>query len=366
MVHKLDKKTSFTRKRATAFASIVALVVGTVVPVSSVQAAQLEDRQLTLESSAASATTGHNYSFTIATSDSVAEIQFEYCANNPFPGQSCTAPSGLDVSNVTLDAQSHGGTNDFTIDGTNTTTNEIVIERTAESISSGTTVTFDFGNAVNPDSPNSEFFVRLYTYSDDGVTKVDDGGLAFSTAETVDVTARVEENLLFCIHATGASCGTPGDTSLDLGVLSTSSERTAQHQSVVATNALHGFTIQYAGTTLTHSNGTDTINAIGATGTDSSPGNEQFGMNISVNSGSGVTLDGDYSGTDCNASTCYAFVDGATVQDGGDSTTTNTIASSTDPVGNNLFDITYLGNVNSTTPTGVYSTTVTYVATATF
>lgn len=366
---KLLFKKLLAHRRLVVFSSIVALVLGTVTPFS-VQAAQLEDRQLTLESSAANATTGHNFSFTIATTDNVAEIQFEYCANNPFPGETCTAPSGLDVSAVTLDSQSgHGGTN-FTIDDTNTTTNKIVIDRTAESISSGTTITFDFSNAVNPDSSNTEYFTRLYTYSDDGTTLVDDGGLAFSTAETIDVTARVEENLIFCVFETGQSCGTPGNTTVDLGVLTTSTDRTSGHRAIVATNALHGFTIQYAGTTLTHSNGTDTISAIGATGTASNPGSEQFGLRIGLDNtpSNPSTLDPDYSNSDCGDGTeaCYAFVDGATVEDGGDSTTNNTLASATGPVDQNNFDLTFLGNVNATTPTGIYSTTVTYVATATF
>ncbi len=355
-------KNPFTRKRLMVFSSIAALVAGTVAPMS-VQAAQLESRELTLEDSAASATTGHNYSFTIPTADDVAEIRFEYCNNNPFPGESCTAPSGLDVSSVTLDNQS--GETGFSIDSTNTTTNEIVIDRTAEAVTADTAVEYDFGSADNPDSANAEFFVRMYTYSDDGSTLVDDGGLAFSTAETVDVTARVEENLVFCIYGSASdNCDNPGDTTVDLGVLEINNETTASHRAEVTTNALNGFTVQYAGTTLTHSNGSDTIEAITGTGEASNPsgGVEQFGMNISIaNSPStSASLDADYSGSN------YAFVNNASVTDGGDNTADNTIASRSGAVDTNEFNIEYLGNVNTTTETGVYSTTVTYVATSTF
>lgn len=372
---KISLKKPLAHSRLVVFSSIVALILGTITPLS-VQAAQLDNRELTLESSAAGATTGHNYSFVIATSGDVGEMQFEYCNNNPFPGQSCTAPSGLDVSGVTIDGSvlinGTAATNSYSIDSTNTTTNKIVIDTaTANTLSAGDVVEVDFDGAINPDSSNTEYFTRLYTYqSDAGSTLVDDGGLAFSTAETIDVTARVEENLIFCVFETGQSCGTPGNTTVDLGVLTTSTDRTSGHRAIVATNALHGFTIQYAGTTLTHSNGTDTISAIGATGTASSPGNEQFGLRIGIaNTPTNTsTLDPDYSNSDCGDGTeaCYAFVDGATVTDGGDSTTNNTLASATGPVDQNNFDLTFLGNVNATTSTGVYSTTVTYVATATF
>lgn len=372
---------SLTAKRVAVFANIAVLMLGAMVPLT-VQAAQLDNRELTLEDSAASATTGHNYSFVIATSDDVGEMQFEYCNNNPFPGQSCTAPSGLDVSSVTIDGSvlinGTAATNSYSVDGTNTTTNKIVIDTaTANTLSAGDVVEVDFDGAVNPDSSNTEFFTRLYTYqSDSGSTLVDDGGLAFSTAETIDVTARVEENLVFCIYASGNSCSSPGTTSVDLGVLTTANGKTGTHSAQVATNALNGFTVQYAGTTLNHDSTSADITAIGATGEGSNPGNEQFGMHISVTNSPSTqaSLNNEYSNTDCSAgggtgtgsSKCYAFVDGATVTDGGDDTTTNTIASGTSPVDQNNFDMEFLGNVNATTETGTYSTTVTYVATATF
>lgn len=374
IVVRLGRAVKPTRKAMAGIQAIV-LLIGVMVPIHQVHAAQLNNRALSTSSSVASATgVTYEYSYTVATDGSdLGSFKFEICTNDPFPDTSCTSPSGFDASgaaasNTTVTvggtSQSILAVNTSSTDAGTTNQIEIELDTAVGSVASGTEVVVTFDSTItNPDSSNTEFFSRLYTYSDTtNNTKVDDGGLAFSTAESVDVTARVQETLTFCIFASGASCATPGDTTVDLGVLSTSTDNTGTHKAQAATNALNGYVLQYAGTTLTHNNDTDTIDAIGATGTTSSPGTEQFGLNISISNtpNTSSSLDADYSGTN------YAFVDGATVTDGTDDTASNTIATSSGPIDNNVYDLEFLGNVDEVTPTGTYTTTVTYVATATY
>lgn len=375
MKMKINKNiNSIHLKKAIAFMQVSVLMVASMLPIG-VNAAQLNDRSVTVSSSVAGATNvTYRYAYKVNTADEdLGSFKVEVCSNDPFPGTSCTAPAGFSgasiaAGNTTVEVGGASQTVDtVTTSGSADNIIDVTLTTAVSAVAAGTEVIITFSSAVtNPSSSNTQYFSRVYTYSDTGnATLVDDGGLAFSTAESIDVTARVQETLTFCVYATGATCGSPGDTTVDLGVLTTSPSGTdnkGSHQAEVATNALNGYVIQYAGTTLTHSNDTNTIEAIGATGeaqlTDGSA--EQFGLNIAVNSGSGSTLDADYSGTN------YAFVDGATITDGTDTAATNAIANSTEPVSTNVFDLEFLGSITNLTATGTYSTTVTYVATATF
>lgn len=340
-------------KKFSAILSLFILTLNAVVPVA-VNAAQVENRQLQLESSAAGATTGHDFSFDIATSDNVGGFVFEYCSNDPFPDEPCNAPSGFDASSFTVDAQT--GASGFTKDSTNTTTNEIAVSNaTPQSFTAGDTVTFDFGSVVNPDQSNTEYFVRIYTYTDDTYsTKVDDGGLAFSTAETIQVTARVQETLAFCVY-TGANCSEGGNES-DLGILNTTITRTAESYFDVATNARNGVTIQYVGDTLT--SGSFSITAFnGGDGTPatSTTGTEQFGLRVAD-----ATTGGQ------NASIASPFDTMAADEYALDTSNPQSVGTSSGPVEETKFTIEYAANVEALTETGVYDTNIEYIATATF
>lgn len=334
--------------------STAVLLVTAMVPMS-VQAAQLNNRQLELESSVAGATTGHNFSFDIATAADVGGFRFEYCANDPFPGETCTAPSGFDATNFTLDAQT--GASGFSKDGTETSTNVIAVSNgTPQSFAVDDTVTFDFSSVVNPDTANQEYFVRLYTYDDDAYTTViDDGGLAFSTAETVEVTARVQETLSFCVY-TGADCAS-GGTQADLGILSTGTTEVAESYFDVATNARSGVSIvYYSDATLTSD--AFTIDAFsGGDGTlaTSTTGTEQFGLRVSdvTTGGQNAVASAPF---DTAAADEYAFHEAAY----------DDIGESSGPVETTTFTIEYAANVDSLTETGIYDTQVEYIATGTF
>lgn len=142
----------------------------------------------------------------------------------------------------------------------------------------------------------------------------------------------------------GARYGT-GDT------LGASADSADAHTITVSTNAASGYTMAISGTTLTCAAcGGATVTAIGATAVASSPGTEQFGERLIVNSGSG-TASAPYNGANWALDTA-AFPD--TVATGpGDGVATD-------------FGVRYVANIAANTETGSYSGVLTYTVTATF
>jgi hypothetical protein len=120
------------------------------------------------------------------------------------------------------------------------------------------------------------------------------------------------------------------------------------HTISIATNASGGYVLSLSGNTLI--SGIHTVTPIGASATTPSIGTEQFGMRMSINSGSGVSTS-PYNGANWALDT-GAFPD--TVATGaGDSVTT-------------VFGVRYMSNIAALTEVGSYTSTLTYTVTATF
>ena len=295
----------------------------------------------------------HQFSFDIATSASVGAFRFQYCTEDPFPSEPCTSPSGMDASNFEIASQT--GASGFSKDSTNTTTNEIVVTNSSlQSFSSSDPVTFEFSDVINPSEPNEEYFVRLYSYDGDDITTnnvVDDGGLAFSTSDIIDITARVQETLQFCVY-TNNSC-VEGGTQADLGILNTTTTETAQSYFDISTNARSGVIVTVIGDTLT--SGSEEVEAIGDTPAQSDPGTEQFGLRVS-NVDTGSQPPNTASPFDTMNNDEYLL----------DPNQTTTLTTSSGPIDTTTYEIEYAANVDNLTPTGVYDTQMEYVATAMF
>jgi hypothetical protein len=122
----------------------------------------------------------------------------------------------------------------------------------------------------------------------------------------------------------------------------------------VATNAENGYAVTIAGNTLTHSNGSDTINAMGAAA-QSSIGSEQFGINLKDNSNPDVGAEpvggSGQAASGYDTANNFKFVSG------------DIIASSSSFTYPTTFTISYLGNVGIDTLGGWYTTVLTLVAT---
>ncbi len=133
------------------------------------------------------------------------------------------------------------------------------------------------------------------------------------------------------------------------------------HTLTIDTNATKGFTITLSGNTLTK--GSDTINAIGQVASAYNLYTEQFGFNLVDNSQpeniganpSGTAPIGSVS-SPFNVANQYAFND----------TATNIIATASNDISETTYTVSYLLSFSGFTQPGVYTTTLTFAATANF
>ncbi len=144
----------------------------------------------------------------------------------------------------------------------------------------------------------------------------------------------------------------------DFGEFSSTTATGVTSQMSVATNDGTGYNAFVTGQTMT--SGTNIIPAL-TTQTASSPGTSQFGINLRANSspsvGSNPQVGPVASGVpDANYNTpnIFRFVNGERV------------ASATTSTGFNRYTISYLVNVSADQAPGLYATTLTYTAVASF
>lgn len=181
-------------------------------------------------------------------------------------------------------------------------------------------------------------------FGDTGTISVD-----IITDDQVDITATVSPSITFSIS----------DNDIEFGTLSAADDTFADnaagnateveaHTLAAGTNATGGYVMYVSGATLT--SGGDTIDAIGAANTASTPGTEQFGVRYTASGGSGA-VDAPY------AAAGFAY-NGVASPDN--------IASATGPSSTTTYSARYVANITSSTEAGSYATTLTYTATATF
>jgi hypothetical protein len=335
------------------FIAVIALLTNYYTPTA--QALSLGQRRVTLIDNEPSLTTTYEFYFDIMTVTSIGSMEFEFCTNNPLSGTPCTAPAGFNALGTSLAAEA--GETGFSISGVSTS-NRIVIGRVPAITSVGTKF-YEFTNIVNPSTPNQTVFVRISTYptSDGTGPFTDNGGVAFSTSETLTVNAYVPPFLILCVGVVvQPSCSTVTGSNINLGELNRNSPTTATSQYGVATNDPLGYQTYSFGNTMT--SGNNVIPQL-ATQTPSTPGSSQYGINIRANTnplvgqnpagaGSGVLS------TQYDDSNLFKFQNG------------DLLASSTVSTDFNTYTISHLVNVSAAQPPGRYSTTLTVVGIASF
>ncbi len=320
--------------------SMVSSLLLLIVPVTA-SAAQLTVRKVTLGSSVASASTSYQFDFTTATTTTFQSFSADICTT---ASGSCSTPAGFDNSASTFTSSTLSGT--WTV----STATAGSIRASASSASSTTAASAKqiiFGAVTNPNATNSTFFARITLYSDASwATPVDVGTVAASTAGQITVTASVDETLTFTLSA----------ATVALGTLTTSTTGSGISTMAAATNAASGYAITVNGTTLT--SGANTITAL-ASQTASSQGTSQFGINLKDNATPNVGTEVSGSGTG-TASANYGTADQYRFVTG------DTVASASVPTNSNTYTVSYVANIAGSTKPGSYSTTLTYIATATF
>ena len=172
-------------------------------------------------------------------------------------------------------------------------------------------------------------------------------GSASDTAQVQSLTFSLSTNAAYFGGLTSVSTRYASSTDQN----GASSEVEA-HTFSVATNASSGYMVSVLGQTLTsQQNQVNTVNAIGGTNTASSVGTEQFGLRVTVSSGTGSTTapyDGSGFAYAATATSSSQVVSGA-----GDAVTT-------------VYSARYIANIAGITESGSYVANVVYVATANF
>lgn len=147
-----------------------------------------------------------------------------------------------------------------------------------------------------------------------------------------------------------------GSDWIDLGYLSTSAVSYNSHTLAVESNAKSGYVLKIYGNTLMNADGDD-INEIGATAAISSPGTEQFGVNLVANTvpliGAAPNLQKAIIDTDYAIANQFAFTDA------------DTIVTATKHSKDN-FTVSYIANIAGGTLAGAYQTTITFSLTSNF
>jgi len=311
----------------------------------------IQNRSISIGSSAGGANTSHTFSFDIPISTSVGSIRFQYCTD-PIDEIACVTPNGLDISGVTFDSQS--GETGFSL--SSVTANEIILGRPAAAAGPQTN-SYAFSNIINP-SDIGPFFVRisLYPTSDASGSYTAFGSVAASIDTGININAEVPPILYFCSAISiPTDCSDAVGDFIEFGTLLTSATSAGTSQFMVGTNAPNGYTVTANGPTMT--SGTNQITAV-APPSNSQTGISQFGMNLRANLSPPVGAEPNGIGGIVGAA--YATPNKFNYGNG------DIVAKNPGPSELELYTVSYIVNVHSGQPAGIYNTTLTYVCTAGF
>lgn len=372
----------------------------------------------------------YTVTFTAATTGTVKGVVIDFCAgtSSPIIGDVCTAPSSFTVGTPTVANQA--GISGFTAASANTGRTLVLTKVAGSAVTGGTTViSFDITTVKNPDTTGT-FYARILTYANssgasspatytatangtDTTGVVDAGGIALSTANQLTITAKVQERLTFCIYTTGADCASGTGNSIILGDANGVLDNNVEYTNNVArfgvsTNA-NGYTgncatdfdpdanptlcsvvVRMKGGTLKSNPAcpdgvtqTCSINPIGGTPTDTAAGTEQFGLCVGFASSQTPLLatqpyDGGNTTPLCDVTNSnspggnstpgvttnlYAFDDNNTT---GTKSPYGQVISTFNAATEKTGILEFVGNIAATTEPGVYTTTLTFIATGTY
>ncbi|MFY9228154.1 MAG: hypothetical protein WAO28_02405 [Candidatus Microsaccharimonas sp.] len=358
-------------------ALLLSALVVSVFSSESTYAAQITARSLTL---VAGATDGgskpggvvnHKFDFTIPSTTAIGSVKFEYCTT---ASGTCTMPTGLVTTSATLNAGATGYASGTTLN--NTTNGAPYITKTATNGSG--VVSVQLNSITNPTTTNYTFFVRISTFVATNATggAIDAGTVAASTATQVVLTGTMPESLIFCVGETiSTTSGIPDCTTATAGAItfnqlfSPTDTATARSQFSASTNAASGYSVTVNGPTLT--SGGNTIPAMATSGIGVR-GTGQFGMNLKLNTtatstvavGLEVAVAADGTNFRGQAAAGYNTVDNFKFVSG--DIIANSANGGAGPTNAQIFTASYIVNVAGNQASGTYTSTLTYICTATF
>ena len=257
-------------KRSAALFAAVAVLIGVVVPIATINKAnaavtQLSTRSIQISDSAVGATQ-QQYKVSFTTAAAMQSVVITFCsgAGSPLFGDTtCPAPTGF-VIGSTIAADITGAVPARTWTPT-VAANTIKLASSA-SIPTSTNVTFTLTKMTNTTTVGT-FFARITTYTGTnfGGTEgaawtsagvegnyVEYGGIALATTEQIEITAKVQETMVLCTSAavfTGTICAGQTAPRISLGggpngdVIDSTQAWTRNAYSQISTNALGGYAI---------------------------------------------------------------------------------------------------------------------------
>lgn len=365
------------------------------------------ERTIQMSSSALAATSvSYQVSFKPATSATVKSVAVDFCQNSPIIGDSCTGTNTINMPTVaSATVTTTTGPNNFsaltwTVSASGHTFK--ISNSTGVALTAGVAYTFTINALTNPTDNDTvtggnqpgTFYARILSFpndsgSDSAATYTDTapgnatdaGGIALSTANQITITSKVQERLVFCVYTTGTGndCTSKSGSAITLGdsngVLDPSVayvNTTAKYS--ISTNASGNAVVNVKGDTLTSGSNTITANA---SPTASTTGSEQFGLCTYESAAGSSSLsianvyDGDASGTTstaCTGVTAPSTTNSAAFTfDTSNTSTTYGQTIATKPAGTfSTGNLNFIGNISNSTEAGIYTTTLTFIATGTY
>lgn len=318
-------------------------------------AMRLQERSLYMNDATPGATSSYTVSFRYMSPQPIGSVDMLFCID-PIPHHECVTPPGLDASNAVLSDQS--GETGYSIAAQST--NHIVLSRTPSTIGLGKS-SYTFDNIINPTDTKEPFSIRLRTHTTNDATgpQVDFGSVRGEVTDSIEIITQVPPMLVFCVaEEVGLNCETESETNyFDLGALDHRATLTAQSQMAVGTNASGGFAITANGTPL--SAGTNVIDSMEEPA-ESRTGVNQFGINLVANESPAIGKDPEGPWTNAITSPDYSIPDQYKFVPG------DVVAYSPNVSLIRKFTVSYVINTEENLRPGVYSTTVTYIASGRF
>jgi hypothetical protein len=316
---------------------------------------RFDDRGLYMSNASPDEVSSYTVSFKYMTLAEVGSFDLLFCID-PIPHHECVPPAGLDVSNATLASQT--GEVGFSV--LSKDTNHIVLTRDADMISSPAS-SYQFDNIINPSDISTSFSIRIKSHQTPDATgvQIDYGSVKGQVTRGVVIETQVPPMLIFCVaEVVSDNCTSTNENYYkDLGMLDSESTLVTQSQMAVGTNATGGFSIIVFGAPM--SAGTNVIDSP-TEPTGSTPGVNQFGINLVENNFPAVGSDpyGDWENAvptlDYGTPDMFKFENGSLV------------AYSPNVSLMKKFTVSYIVNSSEELNPGVYTTTVTYVASGRF
>lgn len=317
---------------------------------------RFEQRSLFMQSTNPGVTTAYTVSLRFVTPSPVGSVDMLFC-EDPIPYMPCDVPPGLDVSQAVLSEQI--GETGFSIQ--TRTTNRIVLTRSPVTPTASQPSSYTLTGIVNPADTDKAFSIRLKSHGSTDATgsQIDFGAVRGQITTGIELKTQVPPMLIFCLaEVVHYNCEGTNDTYYsDMGDLSPTSTLTAQSQMAVGTNASAGFSIIASGTA--PSAGTSVIEAL-TTPTESRQGVNQFGINLVENNTPivGVNPEGEWANavpsSDYGIPNRYKYIAGEEV------------AYSPNVSLMKKFTVSYILNSSEDLRAGVYTTTITFMASGRF